>query len=141
MKLYLDDLRPCPEGFTIARTVEEAIDIYKKHALSEESKIISLDHDLGGLDGTYKRTGYDFCKWLVEEYYNHSEDGWLFPDIIYLHTSNPVGRNNMFQLLERYAPSYTFISRAPMPHYESDGSVYKEDIGIAKLEEDDEFFK
>jgi hypothetical protein len=124
MKIYLDDLRPCPQGFEIARTVEEAIRDYKDASVFGcNIKILSLDHDLGGLDGTYTKTGYDFCLWLVEEFYNDNID---FPYDIYLHTSNPVGRENMLQLLNRYKPYYTTIHRAPMPFYNADGT-YKED--------------
>ena len=43
MNIYLDDLRDCPEGFTIARTMDEAITLFEQH----EVDILSLDHDLG----------------------------------------------------------------------------------------------
>ena len=49
---------------------------------------LDLDHDLGS-----KKTGYDFCKWLVEE-------GWTGK--FHCHTANPVGAANMRQLLTHY---------------------------------------
>lgn len=112
MKLFLDDLRPCPEGYVLARTVEEAIAIMNG---PQQIKIISLDHDLGGIDGTYTKTGYDFCLWLIEKWYY---DPFSFaPNDIYMHTSNPVGRSNMFQLLSHYAPNYVKIHRGPDPYW------------------------
>lgn len=113
LKLYLDDLRPCPQGFTLARTVEEAIDIYTNHPRGTERRILSLDHDLGGIDGIYTKTGYDFCKWLVEETFHNPF--MPLPHVIYMHTSNPVGRDNMIQLLEHYLPE-TKVHRSPMPY-------------------------
>jgi len=41
--LYVDDLRDCPEGFVVARNMEEAIECLIKY----EVDILSLDHDLG----------------------------------------------------------------------------------------------
>jgi hypothetical protein len=49
---------------------------------------IDLDHDLGS-----KKTGYDFCKYLVE-------NGWKGK--FHCHTANPVGAMNMRQLLTHY---------------------------------------
>lgn len=42
MKLYIDDLRPCPEGWTLARTVTEAIRILATQDVTE----VSIDHDI-----------------------------------------------------------------------------------------------
>lgn len=44
MKLYLDDVRPAPDGWVLARTVEEAMDIINRDGSRYE---ISLDFDLG----------------------------------------------------------------------------------------------
>jgi len=41
--LYLDDLRDCPEGFLIARNLEQAKEYFEKFSIG----ILSLDHDLG----------------------------------------------------------------------------------------------
>lgn len=43
INLYLDDLRDCPKGFIVARTVEEAIYYFENYQIN----ILSLDHDLG----------------------------------------------------------------------------------------------
>ncbi|WP_431089950.1 cyclic-phosphate processing receiver domain-containing protein [Paenibacillus sp. 8b26] len=43
INLYVDDLRDCPEGFVVARTYYEAIDILESNSVA----ILTLDHDLG----------------------------------------------------------------------------------------------
>ena len=43
MKVYLDDERPCPPGWTIARWPDEAVSLLE----SGEVTHLSLDHDLG----------------------------------------------------------------------------------------------
>ncbi|MCY9592321.1 cyclic-phosphate processing receiver domain-containing protein [Paenibacillus chitinolyticus] len=109
--LFLDDLRPCPKGFHIARTVEEAVSICE----SNNIRRLSLDHDLGGVEGNYTLTGYDFCKWLVEKWV--LGDYSALPEAIFLHTSNPVGRDNMRQILHRYNPGEVKVYNSPMPEY------------------------
>jgi hypothetical protein len=42
MKLYVDDLRKCPEGWTLARTNTEAIRLLASGYVDE----ISIDHDI-----------------------------------------------------------------------------------------------
>lgn len=43
VRLYLDDVRKCPFGYTLARSVEEAIDVMLRWTVTDAS----LDHDLG----------------------------------------------------------------------------------------------
>ena len=43
MKLYVDDLRKCPEGWTLARTNTEAIRLLASGHVDEA---ISIDHDI-----------------------------------------------------------------------------------------------
>lgn len=88
INLYLDDLRDCPEGFVIARTVEQA----KYYFENFQIQILSLDHDLGiDEQGNLLPTGYDLVKYICEE--------GLRADKIYLHTDNSVGRENMYYTL------------------------------------------
>lgn len=92
LNLFLDDLRKCQEGFALARNYDECILM-----LSEcEVNVLSLDYHLGE-----ERSGYDVAKWIVEN------NRW--PLEIRFHTSDPVGRSNMRQLLERYAPAHVLI--------------------------------
>ncbi len=92
MKLFLDDLRCEPGGWTKASGYHDCIRMLQENKGQIEE--ISLDHDLGEL-----RTGYDVCRWLVENSY------WEGIRKITLHSSNPVGVKNMAQLLDRYAPA------------------------------------
>lgn len=88
INLYVDDLRDCPEGFEVARTVEEAVKILE----SGRVKILSLDHDLGEDEhGNLLPTGYDLVKYFCQH--------GLKAEKIYIHTDNGVGRENMYQTL------------------------------------------
>ena len=88
--LWIDDKRPAPEPFRHCRNYKEAIASINYFSTCEGGiDFISFDHDLGG-----KKSGYDIAKYLVE---NH------IPVQCYaVHSSNPVGRFNIEQLLDHY---------------------------------------
>lgn len=92
VKVWLDDLRPAPEGYIWCKSVNEA----KRIIVSAEKSIsvIDCDHDLGDFayDGG---DGIKLLDWLAE-------NELFYP--IRLHTMNPVGRENMMRLVERYWP-------------------------------------
>ena len=88
INLYVDDLRKCPEGWVLARNIAEAIPYIK----SGDVNLLSLDHDLGESNGKLLPTGYDLVKQFCEY-------GWEVKEI-YLHTANPVGRENMYETLK-----------------------------------------
>jgi hypothetical protein len=88
MFLYLDDIRePIHNSFHIVRNYQECIDIIKNNKIH----FLSLDHDLGE-----KKTGYDVAKYLVQEGIEIKQ--------INIHSANPVGRDNIIQLIGRYFP-------------------------------------
>jgi len=88
INLYLDDLRDCPQGFVVARNIEDAIRILKEY----EVDILTLDHDLGeDENGNLLPSGYDLVKYMCEN--------GLRANKIYMHTDNSVGRENMYQTL------------------------------------------
>ena len=110
INVFMDDLRDCPDGFILVKTVSQLI--YKLDELKEldqEVNIISLDHDLG----ENEPTGYDFVKYLIEL---GNYDPSVYPKQIFLHTANGAGRDNMFKLLERYKPDWVKLHRGPMPN-------------------------
>lgn len=89
MKLWLDDLRPPPDGWKLAKTVEEAV----SHMQSGEIVEASLNHDLGeGLE-----EGHRLVLWMVEN------DTWPAEGIT-VHPMNPVAAQRMGAVIERYGP-------------------------------------
>lgn len=93
MKIWLDDIRPAPNGFALAYSVNDAILLIEKAEKEGECiEIIDCDHDLGD----YFSDGGDGIKlldWLCER-------KTYYP--IALHTANLVGRDNMLRLIRRH---------------------------------------
>ena len=97
-KLYLDDVRNRPEGFVLARSYAEAIDLVQKLGCP---RFISFDHDLGLFDDGTELNGHDFAKWLIE---GDLDGKVLIPqDFTFnVHSSNPKGRENIKGILDNY---------------------------------------
>jgi len=93
MKIWLDDLRPVPQGYEGANSVNEAIALIEEaEGRGTEIEVLDLDHDLGD----YYYDGGDAIKlldWLAER-------ETFYP--VEIHTANPVGRANMERMLARY---------------------------------------
>lgn len=84
MKLWLDDVRPAPEGFVWVKTAEEAIAAFASGAV----KVASLDHDLEA-----DMTGYDVLAWVEACV---AAGAWYGPiPTIYVHSANPPGKLRM----------------------------------------------
>ena len=90
MPLYLDDLRPTPEGFDRVYSYEEFVGYLEIKGLPD---FISFDHDLGE-----DLSGYDCAKYLVEYCLAHQRP---LPDY-QVHSQNPVGKENIERLLENF---------------------------------------
>lgn len=93
-KIWLDDVRPAPEGWVWMKTPWGAITELKKGDVT----VISLDNDLQLTDAE----GYDVVKWIEEQV--HTLPGYA-PPAIHVHTMNPVARRKMFsgiEAIERY---------------------------------------
>ena len=100
MKIWVDDVRPAPEGYVWCMTTNEATFIisgimrlcYITHKENLPTiELLDLDHDAGDL----ARWGGDYIKildWLEKQ-------GWSIP--IRLHTMNPVGRENMRAIIQK----------------------------------------
>lgn len=89
-KLYLDDLRPLPDGFIGVRSYAEFVGYITKYGLPD---FISFDHDLG-----LEESGFDCAKWLVDYCLDHQQK---LPDFV-VHSQNPVGKENIIGLLENF---------------------------------------
>ena len=90
MQLYLDDLRPTPEGFDRVYSYEEFVAYLERKGLPN---FISFDHDLGE-----DLSGYDCAKYLVEYCLVHQ----LPLPNYQVHSQNPVGKENIERLLENF---------------------------------------
>jgi hypothetical protein len=101
INVYMDDLRPCPKGFVLTRSVNRC----KKILSSKRIHTLSLDHDMG----FGKPTGFDLVKYMVK----HK----LFAKKIIIHSANPFGRYRMVQLLKQHLPSQIELSVMPEPIY------------------------
>ena len=97
MKLWIDDVRPAPEGYVWCKSVNEAkseiigVDISNFGNIINRVEIIDIDHDAGD----YAFDGGDYIKlldWL-------EETGRNYP--IRIHSMNPVGVQNMRAIIER----------------------------------------
>ena len=99
MKLWIDDLRPAPAGYTWVKTVNDAKWYIESVEEIEEIfptgtpviKLIDIDHDAGN----FVRNGGDYIKlldWL-------EETGRNYP--IRLHSMNPVGVQNMRAIINK----------------------------------------
>lgn len=98
-RLYLDDIRdPKTEGWEIVRNYDDFVNFITENGLPDE---ISFDHDLGEKD---ERTGYDAAKWLCEYCW---DNGLPIPPWN-VHSANPVGRDNIKQLLMSYEKKLNF---------------------------------
>ncbi|MDH5179117.1 MAG: hypothetical protein OEZ39_02400 [Gammaproteobacteria bacterium] len=84
MKVFLDDLRPTPEGWTHVYWPDEAIALLK----TGKVEAISLDHDLGDDE---RGTGYDVILWIEEAVVT---EGFV-PPIIHVHSANSAARERM----------------------------------------------
>nr|DAI81393.1 MAG TPA: hypothetical protein [Caudoviricetes sp.] len=95
MKLWIDDVRPAPDGFIWAKTVKDAkvmIRCYER-TFSDDIIVISLDHDAGS-----SRGGEDYIRildWLEAE--DIVDTGYFF----HLHSMNPVGVENMRRIIQK----------------------------------------
>jgi hypothetical protein len=94
MRVFLDDVRPTPEGWERCYTPEEVIDLLRSGRVTR----ISLDHDLGLLtEEGRERTGYDVLLWIEQQVATgHAE--FPIPEIE-IHSANSVGRRRMEQAI------------------------------------------
>lgn len=95
MKVYLDDIRPCPAGWTLVSNFHEAICFIDDnwHKIKE----LSLDHDISSFYGNKEMTGYDVLMWI----WNQAENGRKINFSIKIHSQNPAGVANMDAVLVR----------------------------------------
>lgn len=105
INIYMDDVRPGPfcnvmpeSGFLPDLpdwmdwiTVRSVANVKRFLEMGIVNKL-SLDHDMGT-----DETGYDLAKWMAET--GHWPKGQ-----IWVHSANPVGRDNIVATVRRYHP-------------------------------------
>ena len=84
LKVFLDDERETPAGWTRVYWPDEAIELLKQGRVSE----ISLDHDLGD---DARGTGYDVILWIE----NEVATAGFSPPLIHVHSANSSARVRM----------------------------------------------
>ena len=92
VKIWVDDIRPAPEGYLRVFSVNEAINmISTAEKQGSTIDLIDLDHDAGD----YFVDGGDYIKvldWLEETHRDYP---------IRLHSMNPVGVQNMRAIIKK----------------------------------------
>ena len=95
MKIYLDDERPTPSGWTPARWPEEVIALLESGGVTH----VSLDHDLGDDE---RGTGYEIVLWVENAVVTRG----FVPPILTVHSANSSAKLKMLAgiaSIERYA--------------------------------------
>ncbi|MFC5531897.1 cyclic-phosphate processing receiver domain-containing protein [Cohnella yongneupensis] len=99
INVYLDDVRPCPRGFVVARSAEECLLLLS----SSEVDLLSLDFELG-----YNQpNGLSVVHGIIA--------GGFYPREVYVHSSSLMGRAHMVRDLRAANPSGVTIHDGPMP--------------------------
>ena len=130
-RIYLDDTRTPidTESWIVVRNYNEFVAKVTElglHAID----VISLDHDLGDTamqeyfnnvsknykldyDNIQEKTGYDCCKWLVDQFYDTNPKRLTmnridkksypikFPEVV-IHSANPIGSGNMMGYINNF---------------------------------------
>ena len=89
LRLYLDDQRPAPPGWELAKTMDEAIDILRTGDVAE----LSLDYDLGD---ARRGTGLQLLKWLESAI----AQGQIRLPRLSAHSGSPLGRRRLEAQIE-----------------------------------------
>ena len=97
--VYLDDVRPCPRGFVVARSAEECLLVLS----ASEVDILSLDFELG----YGERNGLAVVHGIILS--------GKYPKQIYVHSSSMLGRAQMVHELRASNPPGVLIHDGPVP--------------------------
>lgn len=95
MRIWLDDVREAPEGWTRCMRPDEAIELLESGEVEE----ISLDYDLGLVDELgIDWNGEDVLRWIEQQVVERG-DAFHLP-IVRIHSANPVGRQRLQHALD-----------------------------------------
>ncbi|QJD82553.1 cyclic-phosphate processing receiver domain-containing protein [Cohnella herbarum] len=99
INVYLDDIRPCPRGFVVARSAEECLLLLSV----SDVDVLSLDFELG----YGQPNGLAVVQGIVVS--------GKYPKRIFVHSSSMMGRSQMVQALRAANPQGATIHDGPMP--------------------------
>jgi hypothetical protein len=106
ISVFLDDIREAPDGYVLAETMDECLNLLKNFEIEH----LSLDHDL--LNNT--RNGTMLVEIMVSEK--------LFANRITIHSANSVRGKGMYKSLKQaqddlIMPAAIRVSLRPLPLY------------------------
>lgn len=111
MKLFVDDIRPAPEGWQQARTVTDAIRFLAMFGKQVDE--ISLDHDISyavEVAGTQRPfpspENFTAVAYFMTAFYQNNKNV-----SVTIHTANPVGGNELANILDGFEISIEPASR------------------------------
>ena len=97
MKLWIDDVRPAPEGYYWCKRVKETINIidyYRRNSnWIDPIELIDIDHDAGDYAEFYGGDYINILNWMEANEVNNIP--------IRIHSMNPVGVENMRRIVQR----------------------------------------
>lgn len=106
VRIWLDDTRAAPPGWTRTTTVRETLDLLRNKEISE----ISLDYDLDATDGRHK--GDEVLDWIARKL----QSGQPVP-VVHVHSANPYGAASMSwrinRLEQQVGRQQPWVSRLP----------------------------
>ncbi|WP_440603267.1 cyclic-phosphate processing receiver domain-containing protein [Bacillus sp. GB_SG_008] len=85
MNVYMDDQRPCPAGFMLATTVEQALNFVRNNRVHT----LSLDYNMG----LRQKNGLYFIDIFCKE--------GLHVEKIHLHTNDTIGQHYMLNRIQK----------------------------------------
>ena len=99
MRLWIDDVRPAPEGYVWCKSVDEAKIHCCQHISPNKTLRIeefNLDHDAGD----YNYSGGDYVELLNWLEIKQNCYNWIINSAVKIHSMNVVGRENMRRIIE-----------------------------------------
>ena len=90
-KLWIDDIRPAPNGYIWIKSVNDFIDYLVENGIND-IVVFDFDHDAGD----YQKDGGDYIKCL-----DYLESIGADNINVRIHSANPVGRSNMQRIIKK----------------------------------------
>jgi hypothetical protein len=97
MKIWVDDIRPAPDGYVWCQSTNEALRLIVPNI--EDVKVLHLDHDMGD---TFGGDAIMILNELERKSHRDAAFAEAVSKIIFkLHSANPVGVENMRRVIQK----------------------------------------